>query len=86
MAKIINVQWGRQGERGRKGHLPMDGETVDEDWMALLGGRLAEPFEEDQDAGGLRIVQSCVVADDDIVKQDVDVGHLMRMERRHHRV
>ena len=61
--------------------LPVDCEAINENRVSLLCGRLAEALEEDEDAGRLRVVQPGVVAADDVVEQDVDVGRLVRVER-----
>ena len=71
-----------RGGREENVDLPVNGEAVDEDWMALLCGGLTETFEEDQDAWSLLIVQARIVAHDDIVQQNVDVRHFMGVERR----
>jgi len=67
----------REGEREENGDLPMNSEAVDEYWMALLSGGLAETFEKDKDAWSLLVVQACIIAHNDIVQQNVDVRHLM---------
>lgn len=50
-----------RGERDRResdweGYLPMDCEAVYEDGVAYLSGCLAEALQQDEDAGGLRIM------------------------------
>ena len=64
----------------------MNRKTVDEDWRAFLGGQMAESLEQDQDAGRLLIVQARIVANHDVVEEDIDVGHFVRVERRDVRV
>lgn len=64
-------------------YLPVNGEAVDEDWMAFLGRSLAEALEQDEDTRRLLVVETRVVAHDDVVQQNVDVGHLVRMKRGH---
>ena len=64
----------------------MNRKTVDEDWRAFLGGQMAESLEQDQDAGRLLIVQTRIVANHDVVEEDIDVGHFVRVERRDVRV
>lgn len=64
----------------------MNRKTIDEDWRAFLGGQMAESLEQDQDAGRLLIVQARIVANHDVVEEDIDVGHFVRVERRDVRV
>lgn len=65
------------------GDLPVNRVAVNNDRQSLLGGRLAKALHEDENGGGLRVVQSCVVAHHDVVKQDVDVGDFVRVEGCH---
>ena len=67
-------------------YLPVDSETVDEDGVAFLGSGLAEALEQDEDAGGLRVVQSGIVAAHDVVQENVYVGHFVRVKRSYERV
>lgn len=71
---------GTVGGKGDQDYLPMHSEAIDEDWVAFLSSRLAKSFEEDQDAGGLQVVEPCIVTHHDVVENDVDVGDVVRMK------
>lgn len=82
LVRVVGVVVHLGGHKDGRQNQPVNGEAVDEDWMALLCGGLTETFEEDKDAWSLLIVQARIVAHDDIVQQNVDVRHFMGVERR----
>ncbi len=49
---------------------------------AFLSAGVAKALYEDEDGGGLVVVEARVMANHHIVVLDVDVGHLVRVERR----
>ena len=57
--------------------------AVDDDWKALLCCHLAEALQEDKDGGRLCIVEAGIVADNDVVEEDIDVWHLVRVKWCH---
>ena len=67
----------------RNGNLPVDSVAVNDDWEAFLSSGLAEALHENEDYRGLCVVQTSVMANHNVVEQDVDVGDLSRVERRH---
>jgi len=69
-----------------RGYLPMDSKAVDEDGQTLLRGHLAKTFEQDENKRGLLIVDAGIVAHDDEIDEDIDVGDFVRVEWRHMRV
>ena len=72
--------------REKIGYLPMDSKTVDEDWEASQSCHLTESFEENEDDWGLLVVETGTQAHDDSIGEDVDVGDLVGVKRRHSRV
>ena len=63
--------------------LPVNSEAIYENWLSILCGGQAEAFDQNQDARGLAVVKACIVTHDCEVKQDVDIGNLMGVERCH---
>ena len=63
-----------------RAHLPVDCEAVDDYGHALLSRHLTQALEQDQNCGGLGVVQTSVVAHDNIIHQYIDVGDLVRVE------
>ena len=61
--------------------LPVNGVAVDHDGDAFRDCRLTEALNQDKDGRRLRIEEPSLVADDDMVEHDVNVGHLERVER-----
>ena len=58
----------------------MDGETIHMDRKSILGGPLAEAFQQDKDSRCLFFIKAGIVAHDDIVENDVDVWNFMAVE------
>ena len=68
------------------GHLPVDGVAVDKNRVSILVGSLVKAFQQNEHARCLQVLQARIEAHNNVVKQDVDVGHLMRVERSYHLV
>ena len=58
----------------------MNGETIHMDRKSILGGPLAEAFQQDEDSRCLFFIKAGIVAHDDIVENDVDVWNFMAVE------
>ena len=67
-------------------YLPVDSITIYVDWLAFLGGGLAEALEQDEDTGCLLVGQPRVLAENGAVELDADVGRAVRVEWRYHGV
>ena len=58
----------------------MNGETIHMDRKSILGGPLAEAFQQDEDSWSLFFIKAGIVAHDDVVEDDVDVWNFMAVE------
>ena len=67
-------------------YLPVNSETVYENWVSFLCCRETDSFEQNEDDQCLLIMKTGIVATNNVIQKNVNVGDFVRMERCDQRI
>ena len=82
----LNVCMRDGKSQGNQIYLPVDSEAIYENWMSFLGCGETDSFEQYEDDWRLLIMKTGIVATNNVIQKNVNVGDFVRMERCDQRI